>query len=588
MQDSKLQTEASALAIAVIAGPQLHPEPEWLTHAVEELGYSWARIAWQRAAAVPGAWYDATKAQAVVDRWPTWFKLTVGRFAGLPFRLSPWQEIIVRLLIGWKAPTEILDPETMQPTQVHVRLFCELRLWVPRKNGKSEFLAALALLFWAIEGQRRGAGFCFAHDESQAREVFDKMGDMIGYAPGVFRSPTTGESIKVFAKQLWNAELRSAFRLMPGKAKGKHGRAPFVTVGDEMHEWVSTELADTLRQGEGASLQPIRLYASTAGLKSQKTGFKLWEESQKILDGRIDDPTTLVVIFAADEDADWRDPKAHAAANPSLGLSPTKAFLAREISKAVTPAGEAAFRRYHLNQWVEDFARWISVRKWDAASPDREAWKRLGDELKGRECVLSFDSTKSFDLASMCLRFPPIAKGERTKFIWHFWLPSETIEKRVAAERTPFDQWVRDGAIVSIPGGVFELDYAVNAALKACADYRVTKIGWDSWNALEFYNRMAKAGQPEDLFVEMRFGTKSLGLGTREFERKVFGSEMDHGGNPVARWMVGHCNVRFDENMNYVPAKKRSEDSIDGVVAAVMTEALAMAPEAPTAGLVLL
>ncbi|WP_018456814.1 terminase TerL endonuclease subunit [Bradyrhizobium sp. WSM4349] len=588
MQDWQPQTDTSALAIAAAAAPQLYPEPEWLAHAADELGYGWARLAWQRAAAVSGAWFDAAKAQAVVDRWPTWFKLTVGRFAGIQFRLSPWQEIIVRLLVGWKAPTEVIDPETYKPTQVHVRLFRELRLWVPRKNGKSEFLAALALLFWAIEGQRRGAGFCFAHDENQAREVFNKMGDMVAYAPAVFRSRATGEPIKVFAKQLWNAELRSPFVLMPGKAKGKHGRAPFVTVGDEMHEWVSTELADTLRQGEGTSLQPIRLYASTAGLKSQKTGYRLWEESQKILDGRIDDPSTLVVIFAAAEDADWRDPKAWRAANPSLGLSPTIAFLQGEVAKAVTPAAEAAFRRYHLNQWVEDFARWISVRKWDAASPDREAWKRLGDELKGRECVISFDSTKSFDLASMCLRFPPIEKGERTKFLWHFWLPSETIEKRVAAERTPFDQWARDGAIVPIAGGVFELDYAVNAALKACADYRVTKIGWDSWNALEFYNRMVKAGQPEDLFVEMRFGTKSLGLGTREFERKVFGLEMDHGGNPVARWMVGHCNVRFDENMNYVPAKKRSEDSIDGVVAAVMAEALAMVPEAPTAGLVLL
>lgn len=588
MQDWKPQTEASALAIAAVAGPQLYPEPEWLSHAVEELGYSWARIAWQRAAAVPGAWYDAAKAQAVVDRWPTWFKLTVGRFAGQPFRLSPWQDIIVRLLIGWKAPTEILDPETMRPTQVHVRLFCELRLWVPRKNGKSEFLAALALLFWAIEGQRRGAGFCFAHDENQAREVFDKMGDMIAYAPGVFRSPTTGEPIKVFAKQLWNAELRSAFRVMPGKAKGKHGRAPFVTVGDEMHEWVSTELADTLRQGEGASLQPIRLYASTAGLKSQKTGFKLWEESQKILDGRIDDPTTLVVIFAADEDADWRDQKAWKIANPSLGLSPTKAFLEREISKAVTPAAEAAFRRYHLNQWVEDFARWISVRKWDAASAEPEAWRTYLDTLKGRECILCFDSTKSFDLASMCLRFPPIAPGERTKFVWRFWLPTDTIEARTKAERTPFDQWAECGAITPIPGGVFELDYAIEAALQACADFRVTKIGWDAWNALEFYNRLVKRGQPEDLFVEMRFGTKSLGQGTKEFERKVFGGEMDHGGHPVARWMIGHCNVRFDENMNYVPAKKRSEDSIDGIVAAVMTEAIAMAPEAPVAGLVLL
>jgi hypothetical protein len=28
----------------------------------------------------------------IVARWPTWFKLTVGRFAGIPFRLSFWQE----------------------------------------------------------------------------------------------------------------------------------------------------------------------------------------------------------------------------------------------------------------------------------------------------------------------------------------------------------------------------------------------------------------------------------------------------------------------------------------------------------------
>jgi phage terminase large subunit-like protein len=360
-------TETSAAAIAAAAGSSLWPEPEWITRAADELGYAWARLAWQRAAAVPGAWFDHAKADAIVARWPTWFKLTVGRFAGISFRLSFWQELIVRLLVGWKAPTEIIDPETLQPAVVHVRLFRELRLWVPRKNGKSEFLAALALLFWAIEGQRRGAGFCFAHDESQAREVFDKMGDMIAYNPNVFRSRDTGEPIKVFAKQLWNSELRSPFRLMPGKAKGKHGRAPFVTVGDEMHEWPSTELADTLRQGEGTSLQPIRLYASTAGLKSQKTGFRLWEESQKILDGRIEDPTTLVVIFAAAEDADWKDPAAWKAANPSLGLSPTIAFLQGEIAKAVTPAAEAAFRRYHLNQWVEDFARWISIRKWDAA-----------------------------------------------------------------------------------------------------------------------------------------------------------------------------------------------------------------------------
>ncbi len=551
---------------------ELAPEPDWVTRAAD-LGYGWARANWQRAAAVEGAWFDAAKADAVVALWPKVFRLTTKRFAGKSFRLAFWQECIVRLLVGWKQPAEVIDEDTGAPIALQVRIFQELRLWIPRKNGKSEFLSALALLFWAIEGEVRGQGFCFAHDEAQAREVFDKIADMVGYAP-----PHIAKEVRILNKSLWIQSLKSAFRLLSGKEKGKHGRAPSVTVGDEMHEWKSRVLADTLRQGEGTSLQPVRFYASTAGLKTQLVGKELFDESLAILDGRIIDPTVLVVIFAAGDDDDWHDEKVWARVNPSLGLSPTLMFLRGEHAKAVTPTGEAAFRRYHLNQWVEDITRWIPLKVWDACAPDKEAWKRFPDELAGRECQLSFDSTKSFDLAALCLRFPPREKGERTKFIWKFWLPADTITSRVAGEKVPFDRWRDQGAIAEIPGGVFMLDYAIKAAREACARYKVRRVGYDPWNALEFYNKLSDGSLPEDLFAEMRFGTRTLGGGTREFERKVFGGELDHGGNPVMRWMIGHCHVRFDENMNFVPAKKRSELSIDGVVAAVMDEALAMGP----------
>lgn len=566
--------ETSAVAIAAVAGPQLYPEPEWITRAADELGYAWARIAWNRAASVPGAWFDAGKAQAIIERWPIWFTLTVGRFAGKPFRLAFWQEIVVRLLVGWKAPIDILDEVTGEPRQQYVRLFRELRLWIPRKNGKSEFLAALGLFFWFFEGQRRGQGFCFAHDEEQAKEVFNKMGDMVTY------SPTMNADVMVRAKNLWIQTLKSPFRLMPGKAKGKHGRAPIVTVGDEMHEWISRELADTLRQGEGTSLEPIRLYASTAGLKSQKTGYSLWDESLKVLDGRINDPTMLVVIFALDEDADWRDEANWPKGNPSLGLSPTAAFLRGEAAKAeVSLAAEAAFRRYHLNQWVEDFKRWIPLKKWDATCTDRKLWKSLPEQLLGRRCHLAFDSTWVHDFASMCLRFEPIEEGEKVKYLWTFWLPEETIERRAREEQVAFDQWAKDGLITPVPGGVFQTSWAVKATKEALNNYDVAKIGWDSWTAKEYYNACVAEGASEDLFVEMRMGTGTLGEATRAFETDVGARQLEHGGNPVARWMIGHCNVRFDENMNYVPAKKRSDDSIDGIVTAVMADALSKGPQ---------
>lgn len=574
-------TATSEAALYASAEHCLHPEPEWVTRAADEFGWLWARQNWCRAAAVKGAWFDAAKADRVVDHFPRWFTLTTLRFAGKPFRLQFWQEVIVRLLVGWKAPTEILDPETLKSVVVHVRIFQELRLWVPRKNGKSEFFAALALYFWYYEGTYRATGFAFAHDENQAREVFDKMGDMVG------NSPTMRKAVRVLNRQLWVQKIKAPFRLMPGKAKGKQGRAPAVTVGDEMEEWVSRALADALRQGEGAQLQPMRLYAGTAGLKTQVVGRELYQESEKLLDGRLDDPSIMVVIFAAGEEEDWKDEKLLSRVNPSIGLSPTMKFLLGERAKAMeSPRAEAEFRRYHLNQWIEDLVRWIPVKKWDACCTDSQAWRDRAEQMaQGRSCVMSFDSTKNFDFAQICWRFDPVIPDEKPLLLWKFFLPQATIEKRARAEnrQNDFDFWVKSGLLVAIPGEVFELRYAIAEVRKSIARWNVRKIGYDPFQALPFYTELVNPQTSDrplatDLFCELRFGTKTLGPPTKEFERKVLGAEIDHGGDPIARWMIQHCHVRFDENMNFVPAKKRSEQSIDGIVGAVMCEALAMAP----------
>lgn len=569
------ETKVSSPGLASDTIAVIHPEPEWIARAADEAGFAWARIAWQRSASVDGAWFDHAKADAVVAQWPSWFSLTVGRFAGVPFRLSFWQEIIVRLLVGWKHPIEVLDPMSGLPVEAHVRIFRELRLWVPRKNGKSEFLAALALYFWYFEALQRGEGYCFAKNEEQASVAFTKMADIIGY------SPELSANVQVHSADLWCQEFKTAFVLLTGKAAGKHGKAPTVTVGDEMHEWVSRDLADTLRQGESA-LEPIRLYASTAGLKQQGTGYGLWEESLKILDGRVQDSTKLIVVFAAPEEADWQSEETWRLANPSIGLSPTLATLREDFNEArESTTALAAFRRYRLNQWVEDLERWIALPKWDACAPDKNAWKARAEELTGRECVLAFDATWNFDFASMCLRFKPKDESEQPKFLWKHWLPEDTIAERMRKERLPLDKWVEDKALIPIPGGVFVLDWAIKEAKLLCQQFKVTKIGWDSWGAKEFYTRLVAEGLAESLFEEMRFGTGTLGAATKEFERRILSGQLDHGGNPVVRWMIGHCHVRYDENMNFVPAKKTSAKSIDGVFTAVMAEALALNKEPP-------
>jgi phage terminase large subunit-like protein len=151
-----------------------------------------------------------------------------------------------------------------------------------------------------------------------------------------------------------------------------------VVLGDEMHEWKSTHHRDNLRQGMGARLQPFQAFASTAGVRTDKgVGYELWEESTRILEGTQEDPSTLVIIFAAPAEADPHDPRTWPLANPDLPRMPMLRQIQDEALKAKgNPRAEAKFKRYHLNQWVDDIVRWLPVKKWDAcAKGDKVTWR---------------------------------------------------------------------------------------------------------------------------------------------------------------------------------------------------------------------
>jgi len=564
----------SEAAIVAAAGYLLWPEPGWITACVDR-GWEWARTMWRRAASQPGAWFDERKADAAAALFPKVFRLTEDRFAGRPFRLALWQDVIVRLLIGWKHSVEVRDDELSEPRIEQVRLFRRLLLWVPRKNGKSEFLAALALLFFIFDGVVGGQGFAFARDEKQAKVVFEKMKAMIAM------SPSLGNVAKPFKKSIWLPRIRALFELLSGKPEGKHGRSPTVIVGDEMHEWETADLASTLRQGTGARLQPIELYASTAGAKSNATGWQLWEESVAILDGRIDDPTSLVVIFSIDEEADWTDEANWPIANPSLGISPTMQSLRIEAAKAVdNPRAEAHFRCYHLNQWIDAVVRWLSLKQWDACAPEREAWRKSVEDrgLTGRRCFLALDVSSTQDITALLALFPPDADNDKWVVLCRFWVPEETAKRRTRQDRVSYERWLQICALEKTPGDYVDQNFVKRGILDWLALFDVQSIGFDPWNARKLISDLQAEGVDEALFVEMRQGHQTLGEPTKQFENLVMSGRLDHGGHPVLRWMAGNAAVRFDENLNFVPTKKRSAEKIDGIVAGVMACGLAMVP----------
>ena len=542
---------------AAPANPPPVLRPAWVAEAAS---LAFVALHWDRAAATPGAWFDEALAERVVTVWPTLFRHTEGRWAGKPFRLTLWQAAIVRLLVGWK-------------TADGFRLFRRLFLWIGRKNGKTEFLAALTILFWVCDREMGGQAYAMARNEAQARIVFEKAKTMVRL------SPAFSKRVQAFKKSLYLPDLWAKFELLSGKAEGKHGLSASVIVGDEMHEWADGTLYGTLHQSIAARDQPIELYGSTAGFKGRNYGWVLWEECLSILAGGLKDATALVVIFAADPEDDWTDEAVWAKANPNLGISPKIEYLRAECAKARdNPRLENDFRRYHLNQWTEQVVRWLSLAKWDACAPDAEAWKRLPIELRGRRCFGGLDLSSVSDLTALVWVFPPVAAGEQWKLVVRLWCPAESIELRARRDRVPYDLWARAGAVTATAGNVVDYD-AIERQVKADAEvFDVQGVAIDRWNATGTAVRLAEDGANVVMFGQ---GFASMSAPSKEWERLVLSQLLDHGGHPALRWMIGNIAIATDEAGNIKPTKLKSSEKIDGPVAGIMGLGLAIAEETP-------
>lgn len=565
---------------AALADPQFEPLPDWLDDLIAGRDNAdWVGINWRKAAAQPGAWFDKAKADAVVALWPETFKLTSNRFAGFPFRLSWWQEVIVRLMVGWKMPVEEFDPATGRPGIFQVRIFRELMLWVPRKNGKSEFLAALSLLFWALDGVKGGEGYLFARDEKQADLGLVKMKEMVRLMPA-----GTASQFNIYTNSIYCPQLASSFQVLTGSEGGKHGKAPYVRFGDEMHEWRSTKIEDDLRGGVGVYLQPVGLKASTAGLKSNKIGVSLFEQTRDILDGTIDDPTVLAVIFAAGEDDDPFEEGTWRKANPNLGVSVTLSDMRIEAERAKrSRTAETKFRAYRLNQWVEDAEQWLRPDAWDKCAAQRDAWRTRADRLRGRKCWGGFDLTSTRDLEALVWLFEPEQDDEPWEVVGEYWIPKAAIEfceDRVLKDR--LQGYVDIGALNVVPGEVMDQRILISAVERGLQMFDVQRIGFDRWKSGMVLTEMQHRGIEAELLLEVPMGTRTLGSPSQQLEEWIYGGKLDHGGDPVMRWAARSAAVRYDENMNYMPAKKRSSGKIDPIMATVIALAAMMDGEEET------
>ena len=318
---------------------------------------------------------------------------TKGTWAGKPFKLLDWQEKIIRDLFG------IMKPNGY-------RQFNTAYIEIPKKNGKSELAAAVALLLCCGDGEQRAEIYGCAADRGQATIVFDVAADMVRMCPALNKRC----KILTSQKRILFTPTNSFYQVLSAEAYSKHGFNIHGVVFDELHTQPNRKLFDVMTKGSGdARMQPLYFLITTAGTDTNSICFETHQKAKDILEGRKIDPTFYPVIYGAGEDEDWTDPKVWLKSNPSLGetIGMDKVKAACDSARQ-NPGEENSFRQLRLNQWVKQAVRWMPMEKWDAcALPVDE------EMLEGRVCYGGVDLSSTTDLTSFCLGFPPESEEKR-------------------------------------------------------------------------------------------------------------------------------------------------------------------------------
>lgn len=490
--------------------------------------------------------YDKKKADHAVAFIQN-LKHTKGKWDGKPFFLLPWQEQIVRDIFG------IVNAEGK-------RQFRSAYIEIPKKNGKSELAAAIALYLLYGDGEASAEVYSCANDRSQASIVFDVAKRMVEKSPALLKR----SKIAAATKRIVNYRNAGFYQVLSAETGTKHGLNISGLVFDEIHAQPNRKLYDVMTKGSGdAREQPLFFIITTAGTDKESICYELHTKALDIMNGRKIDHSFYPVIYGLSDEDDWNDEANWYKANPSLGYTISIDRVRDAYRDALeNPAEENVFKQLRLNIWTNSTVVWIPEHIYERGNlPIKSA------ELEGRDCYAGLDLSSTSDITALVLVFPPRTEHEKYIVLPFFWLPEETLELRCRRDHVLYDVWQRQGYILTTEGNVIHYGFIERFIERLGEKYHIIEIAYDRWNATQMVQNLADMG-----FTMVPFGQgfKDMSPPSKELYKLLMEGNINHGGNPVLKWMAQNVVMRQDPAGNIKPDKERSVEKIDGIVALIM------------------
>lgn len=478
---------------------------------------------------------------------------TAAGWAGRPFILQPWQrELLLDLFeVVW-------NPEL----EKWVRRYTEALIGMPKKNGKTELVAALAHYFLHADGEPAPLITVAAASERQANWVF-------GAAAAMAKAPQLATRCRVYNREIQRLDAPDSAKILrlASNAGKNDGPNIFVALMDEFHEWTpgnAEQNYNVLTNAGGAREQPLAIEITTAGFDLDGTicGRK-YQYGRKVESGEVEDSAFFFRWYAAPEDLDWRSMEAVKIANPSFGVIQGERFYRDQQRRKP----EAVYRRYFLNQWTEGESAWLpygafaKLKRFPPAPPAiRLSVERgAGVLVPGAPTWVGWDSSTKVDstavVAVQWLTLGDVATKRDVDYLVVFaWVWERPIDPNTGE---PDENW-----IVPLTDEVVPLIHAL------AATYDVQAIAYDpafvTWEAA----KLQEIGYPVKEFSQQ---TGRLTVASQNLYEKIVQGIVAHDGDPVlARHVRAAAAKQTSQNGAWRLVKGAAKRKMDATIALAM------------------
>lgn len=421
---------------------------------------------------------------------------------GKPFILQPWQVFVIVNLLGffYKGTDE--------------RRYKEALIFVPRKNGKTAFIAALSFAVSILQRKSGSKVYIVANALKQTLEAFNFIKFTINYKK-------LADDFKI-QDNSFNHSVEYTFTDKDGRPDGLLNINAMASnpdsqdsfncnfaIADEVAAYKKAAQYNRFKEAMKAYRNKLMVGITTAGDNANSFGYRRMEYGIKVVSGQVKDDSLFILIARADQaesgEVDYLDPIQHEKANLSYGVTVSPDDLMQEALQAQNdPQQRKDFLSRSLNIYTTAVRAYFDIEEF-RQSDSKYNWTL--DELSKLpiEWYGGADLSRMHDLTAAAL----VGNYKGTMIIiTHAFFPITQAVRKAEEDNIPLYGWKEDGWLTMCNSETVNysdvVQWFVDMKKKG---FRIRVIGQDKKFAREFFLEMKSkrfniVDQPQYFYVK--------------------------------------------------------------------------------------